>query len=195
MEVTPACYAHLLSSLLSLASGHVAAVLEGGYCLESLAEGAALTLRTLLGDPCPKMEPLGPPCERFVLVKCLSISSSNPMFFRSSIQDTILNCIYAHRAHWKALCLQNVYNIEHLNNVNPQSNLHKVPFNSFIGGPPPQEKFATRNCYPIQSEIFKQQVADRLSKLKFFTNLSYPANRVCYVYDDVMLQHENIHER
>lgn len=70
MEVTPACYAHLLSSLLSLASGRVAVVLEGGYCLESLAEGAALTLRTLLGDPCPKMEPLGPPCERFVQILC-----------------------------------------------------------------------------------------------------------------------------
>lgn len=65
MEVTPACYTHLLSSLLSLASGRVAVVLEGGYCLESLAEGAALTLRTLLGDPCPRMEPLDAPCERF----------------------------------------------------------------------------------------------------------------------------------
>lgn len=67
MEVTPACYSHLLSPLLSLASGRVAVVLEGGYCLESLAEGAALTLRALLGDPCPKMEPLEAPCERFVL--------------------------------------------------------------------------------------------------------------------------------
>lgn len=66
MEVTPACYTHLLSSLLSLASGRVAVVLEGGYCLESLAEGAALTLRTLLGDPCPKMEALEAPSERFV---------------------------------------------------------------------------------------------------------------------------------
>lgn len=67
MEVTPACYAHLLSSLLTFASGRVAVVLEGGYCLESLAEGAALTLRTLLGDPCPIMKPLDVPCERFEL--------------------------------------------------------------------------------------------------------------------------------
>lgn len=79
--------------------------------------------------------------------------------------------------------------------MNPQSNLHKVPFNSFIGGPPPPEKFATRDCYPVQSESFRQQVADRLNKLQFFTDLLYPANRVCYVYDDVMLKHENIHER
>lgn len=66
MEVTPACYSHLLSPLMSLANGRIAVVLEGGYCLESLAEGAALTLKTLLGDPCPKMEPLDAPCERFL---------------------------------------------------------------------------------------------------------------------------------
>lgn len=65
MDVTPACYTHLLSTLLPLAAGRVAVVLEGGYCLESLAEGAALTLRTLLGDPCPRMKPLDAPCERF----------------------------------------------------------------------------------------------------------------------------------
>lgn len=65
MEVTSACYSHLLSPLMSLALGRVAVVLEGGYCLESLAEGAALTLKTLLGDPCPLMEPLHTPCDRF----------------------------------------------------------------------------------------------------------------------------------
>lgn len=75
MEVTPACYGHLLSSLLALASGRVAVVLEGGYCLESLAEGAALTLRTLLGDPCPIMEPLAAPCERFVKTQRIFIKN------------------------------------------------------------------------------------------------------------------------
>lgn len=65
MEVTPACYSHFLSPLLTLAEGKVAVVLEGGYCLESLSEGAALTLKTLLGDPCPLMEPLKEsPCDR-----------------------------------------------------------------------------------------------------------------------------------
>lgn len=115
--------------------------------------------------------------------------------FLFSIQDTILNCIYAHRPYWRNLCLQDVYNIEELNNVNPQSNLHKVPHNSFIGGAPLPERFATRDCYPVQSETFKREVAEKLNKLKFFTNLTFPCNRVCFVYDDVMLQHQNIHER
>lgn len=64
MEITPACYAHLVSPLMPLAHGRIAVVLEGGYCLESLAEGAAITLKTLLGDPCPRLEPLEPPSER-----------------------------------------------------------------------------------------------------------------------------------
>lgn len=64
MEITPACYAHLVSPLMSLAQGRVAVVLEGGYCLDALAEGAAITLKTILGDPCPLLEPLNEPSER-----------------------------------------------------------------------------------------------------------------------------------
>jgi len=52
-NVTPACFAHFTASLMELTNGKVAAFLEGGYFVPSLAEGAALTLRTLLGDPVP----------------------------------------------------------------------------------------------------------------------------------------------
>ena len=41
------------NTFLALADGAVCAVLEGGYFVPSLSEGAALTLRSLLGDPCP----------------------------------------------------------------------------------------------------------------------------------------------
>lgn len=64
MEITPACYAHLISPLMTLAGGKVAAFLEGGYYLESLAESAAITLRTFLGDPCPLLEKLDEPSDR-----------------------------------------------------------------------------------------------------------------------------------
>ena len=37
--------------------------IQGGYNLEVLAEGAALTLRALLGDPCPAIGILGVPNE------------------------------------------------------------------------------------------------------------------------------------
>lgn len=64
MEITPACYAHLVSPLMAFAQGQVAVILEGGYCLDSLAEGAAITLKSLLGDPCPALEPLAEPSDR-----------------------------------------------------------------------------------------------------------------------------------
>lgn len=65
MEITPACYAHLVSPLISLANGKIAAFLEGGYNLDSLAESAAITLKTFLGDPCPLLETLDEPCDRY----------------------------------------------------------------------------------------------------------------------------------
>jgi histone deacetylase 6 len=106
-----------------------------------------------------------------------------------------MNCIYAQRMHWRNLCLQGVYNIEELNNINPQPNLHKISNETFIGGAPVPEKFETRDCYPVQSDTFKREVSEKLNKLKMFTTLTFPVNRVCYVYDDVMLKHENIHEK
>ncbi|CAI6357408.1 unnamed protein product [Macrosiphum euphorbiae] len=84
MEVTPACYAHLVHSLMGFACGRVAVLLEGGYCLKSLAEGAALTLKSLLGDPCPSLDMTSNPC--------------------TSIMQTIQNVIFAHQKYWK--CFQ-----------------------------------------------------------------------------------------
>ena len=49
MRLSPAVYGHFLRSLSQLAAGKVVAMLEGGYFLESLADGAALSLRSLMG--------------------------------------------------------------------------------------------------------------------------------------------------
>lgn len=146
MEITPAFYTHLINPLLKLANSRLAVVLEGGYCLDSLAEGAALTLRALLGDPCPTLvEKLEPPC--------------------TSIQESILNCIYAHRAYWKCLQVQDTYTMEDINNVNPQINLHKVS-RIFVGGPPLPERFPTRDTAPKIPLEMVERNALRLNRLK-----------------------------
>lgn len=145
MEITPAFYAHLLSPLMAFAEGKVAVILEGGYCLQSLSEGAALTLRTLLGDPCPLLvEPLQPPTK--------------------SVQETILNCIHAHRPYWNSLQTNATYGLEELNNVNPQPNLHKV-LQAYKWTEPTPERFPTRDFHPVQSIDFKVTIAERLTKL------------------------------
>uniref|UniRef100_A0A8C5RWE8 Protein deacetylase HDAC6 n=1 Tax=Laticauda laticaudata TaxID=8630 RepID=A0A8C5RWE8_LATLA len=56
MAATPACFAHLTHLLKSLAGGKLVLSLEGGYNLQSLAEGTCMVFKTLLGDPCPLME-------------------------------------------------------------------------------------------------------------------------------------------
>ncbi|XP_067641178.1 histone deacetylase 6 isoform X2 [Eurosta solidaginis] len=174
MEVTPAFYPHMLSTLMKLSQSHVAVVLEGGYCLDSLAEGAALTLRTLLGGTCPRLvEKLDPPSE--------------------VVQDAILNCIFAHRSYWRSLQIQPIYTMEELNNVNPQPKLHKIS-RLFIGGKSLPARFPTRNTAPVIAPEIVEQNEKRLKYLKSETKLLSPQIRVCYVYDDLMLQHSNSFE-
>uniref|UniRef100_A0AAG5DL14 Protein deacetylase HDAC6 n=1 Tax=Anopheles atroparvus TaxID=41427 RepID=A0AAG5DL14_ANOAO len=178
MEITPAFYAHLLNPLLSLAQGRVAVILEGGYCLESLAEGCALTLRGLLGDPCPALvEKLQPPTE--------------------SMRSSILNCIYSHRSYWKCLQRHELYDLEDYNNINPQDNFHKV-LQRYVPPEPPAPgpvRYETRNCYPVQSANERERILERLQRLNLLTNLGFPATRVCYVYDEAMLEHRNDHDQ
>lgn len=106
-----------------------------------------------------------------------------------------MNVTYAHRKYWKNLQLQETYSIEDLNNVNPQPNLHKVSVESFIGGDPRPERFATRDCYPVQSDTLIKELSEKLADLKFFTNLNFATDsRVCYVYDIAMMEHKNDYE-
>ncbi|KAJ8953966.1 hypothetical protein NQ317_015563 [Molorchus minor] len=61
MVVTPQCYGHLISLLSGLANGKIVACLEGGYFIESLAEGVAFTVKALLGNVCyPLIQPTIP---------------------------------------------------------------------------------------------------------------------------------------
>ncbi|EFN88230.1 Histone deacetylase 6 [Harpegnathos saltator] len=165
MLVTPACYSHLLSSLLSLAAGKVAVLLEG-------PEGAALTLRTLLGDPCP-------------ILQTLDLSSL-------SIRDTILNVIYAHRPYWKCYQYQDTHSINIVNyNKEEIANQHVVTV-IYKSNQIKPEKYETRNCYPKQNKEDVEVIDKKLDELMHFTNLYKAPHKVCIVYDERMLKHCNI---
>ncbi|KAK7863370.1 hypothetical protein R5R35_004338 [Gryllus longicercus] len=195
MEVTPTCYAHMLSSLLQLANGKVVVVLEGGYCLKSLAEGAALTLRCLLGDPCPYLPKLPPPCD--------------------SIQDTILNVIYAHREYWQCFQFQDTYNLKSepqdpvLCSVKSDGTVdadetkddeeldtvaRHLPVVKYLGSEEKPESYLTRDCYPIQDKEFQKELDARLNILITNTKLTFAPNKVCLVYDERMMKHKNAPE-
>ncbi|XP_011060052.1 PREDICTED: histone deacetylase 6 isoform X1 [Acromyrmex echinatior] len=172
MLITPACYSHLLSSLLSLANGKVAVVLEGGYCLKSLAEGAALTLKTLLGDPCPVLQTLDLPS--------------------LSIRDTILNVIYSHKPYWKCYQYQDTHSINSVTHSKEEiANRHVVTM-TFKGSEVKLEKYDTRNCYPVQSKETLEVMEKKLNELIQLTNLYKAPHKVCIVYDEKMQKHCNI---
>nr|CAD7196245.1 unnamed protein product [Timema douglasi] len=175
MEVTPACYSHLLWSLLQLSGGKVAVVLEGGYCLSSLAEGAALTLRALLGDPCPILTKVDPPC--------------------ASIVKTILNVIYAHREFWHCLVFQKLRDLDSQEKssvavyVDTDEIQTHVPEVKFEGSEIKLSKFPTRNSYAVQTSAEIEEFEIRLENLRSKTSLTVAQNKVCLVYDEVMLKH------
>uniref|UniRef100_A0A1B0FCJ5 Histone deacetylase n=1 Tax=Glossina morsitans morsitans TaxID=37546 RepID=A0A1B0FCJ5_GLOMM len=171
MEITPALYPHLINSLLQLANSRLAVILEGGECVPSRAEGVALMLRALLGEPCPiLLEKLEPPC--------------------LSLQESILNCICSHRPYWRCLQLQDTYTIDELNTTNPQMNLHKIK--RLCIKKPLLEQFSTHGLVP---HGLTEKDCLRLQRLKSETKLLSHRIRVCYVYDELMLQHENPHKQ
>lgn len=188
MEVTPACYPHLLNPLLRLANCRVAVVLEGGYCVESLSEGAALTLRTLLGDPCPR------------LVEPLQVPSIE-------LRKALLNCIFVHRPYWRCLQLQQTYvpgetdtaettTTTTTDQLEQGKKLHRV-MRIWMGGPPPPEgpqRYPTRGTSAQLSPESVAYSSARLSMLRAETQLKVPSIRVCYAYDEQMLQHFNLHD-
>nr|ACN94122.1 histone deacetylase 6 isoform B [Drosophila melanogaster] len=174
MEVTPACYPHLLNPLLRLADARVAVVLEGGYCLDSLAEGAALTLRSLLGDPCPP------------LVETVPLP-------RAELAQALLSCIAVHRPHWRCLQLQQTYDCVELQDRDKEEDLHTV-LRHWIGGPPPMDRYPTRDtAIPLPPEKLTSNAA-RLQVLRAETKLSVPSFKVCYAYDAQMLLHCNLND-
>ena len=68
-------------SLMAFAKGKVGVFLEGGYFIDSLKEGVAMSLRALLGEPCISLGPLPPPDD--------------------SVVETILNLIAMQKSVWQ----------------------------------------------------------------------------------------------
>uniref|UniRef100_A0A0P6E2S0 Putative Histone deacetylase n=1 Tax=Daphnia magna TaxID=35525 RepID=A0A0P6E2S0_9CRUS len=172
MEITPACYSHLTSSLMGLAQGKLAVILEGGYCLKSLAEGAALTLRTLLGDPCPIISKVDEPS--------------------LSIQQSVLSAIYVLRPFWECLQFQGRFDVSKVGSK--KEGTYFVPSVTFEGSDVKPTTFATRNCYPVQNRETINLLDQRLDKLIKETSLAVPKHRLCFVYDERMASHRNVNE-
>ncbi|XP_075976743.1 histone deacetylase 6 [Anticarsia gemmatalis] len=173
MELTPACYAHLLHMLMAVCS-RVCVVLEGGYWLQSLAEGAALTLRTLLGHAPPALDQLSEPSDE--------------------IRESILNCIYVQKPFWNCYKFQPTYTCTGAPNVCDEHKIKHTVTVRWEGDETRPERFLTRDCYPLQDDATKRRNDERLNYLRTVTDLTIPQHAVGYIYDQAMLKHKNICE-
>ncbi|XP_053262892.1 polyamine deacetylase HDAC10 isoform X1 [Podarcis raffonei] len=94
MSATPECFAHLTHFLMQLAKGKLCVVLEGGYHLRSLSESVCMTLKTLLGDPLPRLSGEMAPC--------------------LSALESIHNVRAVHKPYWKCLMHEDVAPLQDL---------------------------------------------------------------------------------
>ncbi len=183
MALSPAVYGHLVSSLTCLAGGKVAAVLEGGYFLESLAEGASMTLRALLGDPCLPLGRLEGP--------------------RASARDSVLNSLSVHRAHWQLLRVQEEYSISTYD-ADVDKDCHE-PTLFFEGHAYAKDREANKAAYDPKHYYSKhsgekhEEFVDLLARLRqrYAGQLGRPTTgrkKVALVYDSAMTKHCNLDE-
>ncbi|XP_027131423.1 histone deacetylase 6 [Larimichthys crocea] len=78
MRVSPQCFHVLTHMLMSLAEGRLVLALEGGYDLQSTAEGAAACVRALLGGACPPLTPPTAPSDSALQSVSQTISALYP---------------------------------------------------------------------------------------------------------------------
>ncbi|XP_062614787.1 histone deacetylase 6-like isoform X2 [Saccostrea cucullata] len=169
MGVTPAAFAHITHKVMSLAQGRVAVILEGGYCLKSLSESAALTLRTLLGDPCPRIPSSQEPCD--------------------SVTESILNVIKVLRPYWKCLQYQEFTSdpcpFEEVNLSPPKPDIILITEeNKPKEYPESLEPTKVEEYYKVEKRL--SPVIDRIIAN---TDLSIAKNRTCIAYDEGMRAH------
>lgn len=184
MRVKPITYHTLCHSLMALADGKVVALLEGGYNLLSLAESAAVTLRALLGYPCPSIDE--------------SIVELQP---HNSVIQTILDVTWAIRPHWNMLGLQGSFDRFHPESTRSRGGDVDLrpqysPVATFEGLSPYQrpEKYDLNGVCCPKDEGEQLRLKDEITSIISRTDYSVPetafAKRTLLIFDDEMTKHQ-----
>ena len=181
MLVSPASYAHFTHSLMSLADGKVCVFLEGGYCIPSLAEGAALTLRALLGDPTPDI---------VVLDRCR---------LHKTLVESVLNVIWSLKPFWPDLFpLQGSFDRSDDTSLDEQffrpRHFPLVKYNGKMALMEKPTSYPTRNCYPVQNQEAKIKLEEEIQRLEDTTTLNdsfINKKRTAIAYHEFMTKHKS----
>ncbi|OWF48323.1 histone deacetylase 6-like isoform X1 [Mizuhopecten yessoensis] len=175
MLVSPVTYAHMTHMLMSLAEGRVCICLEGGYCIKSLSEAVALTLRSLLGDPCPALPAMGDPSH--------------------SITTTILNVIKVLQPYWNCFSYQTELALEESCPYEEVNDMPPKPGMPFVTEENKPKEYTIMYEYEdgVEEEYIIQHKFDAvIDQLIADTSLAVPPNKTCIVYDEGMRVHHAI---
>lgn len=188
MRVKPITFHVLCHSLMSLADGKVVALLEGGYNLLSLAESAAMTLRALLGYPCPRLD------SRFI-----------EMTPHQSVIQTILDLTWAIRPQWQMLRLQGYFerfkpeescgspggDVEGRPRYKPVATYEGTASHYSENKP---ENYDLQGVCCIKDEAEQASLRDEITTIIAQQDLSSSVNaskgRTLLIYDDFMTKHK-----
>lgn len=159
-----------------------------------MSEGAALTLKTLLGDPCPE------------------IITLDHQRLHKSVIESILDCIYAIKVIWEdTFPLQGVFErqlggdngevnvvaIEHgVEDVIRARHYPLVDYRGKLGINKPT-KYETRNCYPVQDPETKFKLDQEIEFLIQNTNIEYKLvgiKRTALAFDQRMAAQEHFNK-
>ncbi|XP_040572153.1 histone deacetylase 6 [Lepeophtheirus salmonis] len=178
MSVSPAFYGHLIKSLHALSMGRLLVILEGGYFIESLAEGVAMTVRAILGAPCVPLS-----------LKSWKLSPS--------CVESILNVYTYSKAYWKQLNWMGKYNETNLKEDKLEHCF--VPNIDYL-----YERGTSDVVTPEGFEIGEDYYTLGPEKLKYFNDViseerlryspfwEMDTIKVNYVYDEIMMKHSNL---
>eukprot|EP00105_Crassostrea_gigas_P032626 XP_011455712.1 PREDICTED: histone deacetylase 6 [Crassostrea gigas] len=171
MEVTPSCFAQYVNQLSALAEGKLCLVLEGGYCIKTLSEGVALSLKALLGDPCPRVDPTKRPNDSAVL--------------------SILNVIKVLRPYWRSLRYQgDLASIS----LSPRTGLLSLPPKegiSFYTHSKPESFSLDQDCWNPGVMESAHVVDAQVDELLARTVHRRTKHKVGLVYEDAVLNHRD----
>ncbi|XP_059088212.1 histone deacetylase 6-like [Tigriopus californicus] len=184
MCLTPPVFGHMVQSLMSLAYGNVAVLLEGGYFLESLADGAAFALKALLGDDPVRLGPMDP--------------------LNESVFESILNVISAHRDHWTMFPVQEEYNISDYD-PSTSEDCHE-PLILYRGDSYLEAralnmgKTEPEDCYAKHTPEKHAELMAQLTEIRktypneTLTSGGMDIKRVALTFDELMTRHSNLEE-
>ncbi|CAG9759282.1 unnamed protein product [Ceutorhynchus assimilis] len=166
MEVTPAFYHHLITSLMGLAQGKILVVLEGGYFIPSLAVAGVQTVRALLGDPAPRLQ--------------------YHKRIDSSVIDSINDAKAALMKHWKCFSI-----MEESTSINNIFHYDKCRYHMAVTkylGTVDQPPFPTRDIYNKNTYDENKHYENALAKLVETYDLN--PNKIGYAVNNYSFGHQ-----